>query len=140
MARPQPDWRTGNGARLATPCGRLRIRRLPRSSRRNFEHDRSPLFGRGLDPDLSPVAVDDASRDVKPETDAPPSAVPSLPVAIEDMEGVGLGNSWTRVCDLESRSRARLQNANVDRAVRRRELHGVADEIRKHLDDALPIN
>src|SRR5207302_10697789 len=95
---------------------------------------------RRVDPDSSPMVLNDSFCDVKPQARALATLVLRLmPVAIEDTRDLIGRNPWSVVADGDAHHRAPGLAHDTNLAARGRELDGVADEVRQHLHDALAI-
>jgi hypothetical protein len=89
------------------------------------------LSRRTFDPDPAAMCVDDSLGDVVSKSAAATIAVLLLPVSIESMWQMGLGNSRAAVRDRELDLPGELFRRNEDRGAPRAELDAIANEIRK---------
>src|SRR5207302_2385768 len=104
---------------------------------REIEVNGGALSARTFDPDPAAMRVDDSLGDVESETAAAAIAVLLLPVSIESMGQMRLGNSRAAVHHGELDLPGELLRRNEDRGAPRAELDGIADEIRKHAQDEI---
>ncbi len=85
------------------------------------------------------VLLHDAPRDPQPEAGAQPRRPDHLPERLEDPLHVLRRDPWPAVLDREAEALRRELDRNPDHAVLRRKLHGVGQQVREDLLDALRI-
>jgi hypothetical protein len=85
------------------------------------------------------VRLDDSAGDVEPEAAAATIAFVLLPVAIEDVGQVIGGNAGTAVLDREVDLAGELLGHHRDRSAARGEFDRVADQVRKHPKEQVPL-
>src|SRR4051812_44427580 len=108
---------------------------------REGEEERRALARLAFHPDLAPVSKDQRSADGKAEAGA--FLLPAGPVGLretgEELRAEIFGDPGPPIAHLEADDVALLLDEEIDGPRLRRELEGVREEIREHLDDAIAI-
>src|SRR6266496_5134107 len=104
---------------------------------RQGEEECAPFTRPTVDPDLSSMGLDDAAGDVETEPGAS-RCRPNLRKASENTVVLAGGNARPGVRDRDPEPVA-LLDLEADRAPLRRELDGISEEIREHLQDPIAI-
>jgi len=106
---------------------------------RNREEKSTPTSRCAFDPDASPVSLDDAFGDGKPDTGAITPFPGGLPKSVEDT-GQVLGRDATpRISNPEDDLVTPRRRASRDTTASLREFDGVANEVLEHLKEPIPI-
>src|SRR5688572_20331038 len=90
-------------------------------------------------PDAAAVGLDDAARDGETHTEAFPALGPRLPEPVEDMRQMLGRDADARIVDGDEDTFARPPYVDSYPATGLGELEGIADQVREHLAETLPI-
>src|ERR1019366_6750678 len=92
-----------------------------------------------LGADAPPVGLDDLAADVEPEAEPASRLVVDLPEALEHVRQRRRVDAPTAVVHDELDLLTAPRHMKVDRALGGGELHGVTEQVREHLHDAIVI-